>query len=187
MEACTVTYIPERLHSKDLPEIPNFAVGERLFRRCKNEEVQQPFESIRLYDLSFNREGNPKSPLCQRDDVLFNTNPENGKGPKYNELIIPLEIKEVAESGTYEKIISHPGIDGDNNPIIHTCVLKLLHDRLPCNYSHCIFRVTYNSVVVTSENYQTTIGRKSTYVQQLRTKCKTELEWMILKGEIWIE
>jgi hypothetical protein len=179
LEACDLSYIPERLHTNDRPEIPIFEIGEYLYHRCKPEHLNQPFDGITLYDLSTNREGRKDSPLCQKEDVLFNTEPHNGHGEKYDWSVVTFEISEVSESKTYEKIISSDGKDGKGKPIVNICEIKLLHDRLPCNYSHSIMRLRFNGEVVTRDNYNTTIGRRGDSVTQLRNKCKIELESMI--------
>lgn len=179
MEACDLSYIPERLHTNDRPEIPIFELGEFLFHRCKPEHISQPFDGITLYDLSTNREGKKEQPLSQREDVLLNTDPENGHGERYNSGILTFAVSEISESNTYEKEISHEGKDGKGNPIVHTCVIKLLHNRLPCNYSHSIMRLIFNGEVVTRENYENTIGRRGDSITKLRNKCKLELESLI--------
>ena len=186
MEPCRLSYIPERLHSNDKPTIPTFEIGDFLYRRCKEEHLEEPFDAIKLYDLSVNRQGNKANPLSLKEEVLYNLFPENGKGEKLNESVITLEIKEVAASNTYEKTIQHDGKDGNGKPITHTCFLQLLHDKLPCNYSHCIFRITFNGQVVTEQNYKQTLKRNGASVTELRNKCKIEFEQMIREKEVRI-
>jgi hypothetical protein len=186
LEGCALSYIPDRLHTNDRPEIPVFELGEFLFHRCPHEHVKEPFDNISLYDLSTNRQGRKDEPLCERDDVLFNLNPDNGKGERLNCYINTLEIKEISPNQTYQKSISHQGKDGDGKPVTHTCDIVLLHDRLPCNYSHSIMRITFNGTIVTQENYKNTLRRKGQYITELRTKCKLEFEKMILNEEVRI-
>lgn len=186
LESCPITYIPERLHSKDKPALPEFELGEFLYRRCKLESLEEPFDAIKLYDLSVNRQGNKDCPLSSEEDVLYNLQPDNGRGEKLDEKVITLEIKELTDNKTYEKTIQHQGLDGNGKSIIHTCFLQLLHDKLPCNYSHSIFRITFNGQIVTEQNYRNTLKKNSTSITELRNKCKIEFEQMIRDKEVYI-
>ncbi len=131
-----------------------------------------------------NREGPKDNPISMAEDVLYNLNPNNGKGEKLDAAILPLEITEISVNNTYEKSLHQPGLDGHNNPVTHKCDITLLHDKLPCNYSHCIFRIYLNGVQVTEENYKKTLGKRSDFMTELRTKCKVEFEEMIRREEI---
>lgn len=186
MEPCLLSYIPERLHSNDKPLLLAFEIGEFLYRRCKPEHLEEPFDGIKLCDLSVNRQGNKANHLSHKEEVLYNLNPENGKGEKFDEVVITLEIKALTVNNTYEKTIQHDGQDGNGQPITYTCFIQLLHDRLPCNYSHCIFHITFNGEVVTEQNYNRTLRRKGTLVTELRNKCKIEFEQMIREKEVRI-
>ena len=182
--SCQISYIPRRLHSEDKPEIPTFRLGELIYRRCR--DIDNPFDEIKLWDVSCNRQGTVENPICEIDDVLYNLEPDNGKGERLNEDIVVLEIKELSGNNTYEKTFEEEGLDGNGNMITNSCLMKLLHDRLSCNYSHCIFQCTFNGIIVTNENYKITIGRKGTSISQLRTTCKLALAEMIIRKEIRI-
>lgn len=184
MESCVLSYIPERLHSNDKPDIHFFDLGEFLFHRCKQDKINDPFDGIRLYDLSTNREGKKEFPLSFDRDVLYNMNPSNGKGEWLDDAVITLEIKELSANLTYEKTILQEGQDGNCKPITHNCYIRLLHDKLPCNYSHCIFKITLNGMGITRDNWNTTLGKRTEAITELRTKCKIEFEKMIIEREV---
>ena len=186
MESCELKYIPQRLHTENRKDIPFFEIGELLFYRCAPEKLEEPFDGIKLYDLSTNREGQKLSPISTPGDVLYNLNPENGKGERLKQAVITLEITEVSAAGTYEKTITHQGLDGENNPTTYKCFIILLHDKLPCNYSHCIFRITLNGTVLTKDNWNNTLGKKTKYISELKIKCKIEIEKMIRAREVRI-
>ena len=186
MEACNIPYIPERLHTNDKPDIPVFELGEHLYYRCKPEHLDQPFDGIKIFDLSVNRQGHKNNLLSNPEDVLFNINPENGKGELLDTAIITLEIIEISENNTYEKTINHEGEDGEGNPKTYSCFLKLLHDKLVCNYAHSIFKIKFEQETVTRDNWKITLGKKGKSVTELRTKCKLEFEEMIRNNEVRI-
>ncbi len=87
---------------------------------------------------------------------------------------------------TYEKTLSQEGSDAENNAITYTVNVKLLHAKIPCNYSHSVFQISLDGTVVTSENYSKTFGKGNQSIRKLRTKCKLELASMIIKGEVRI-
>jgi hypothetical protein len=185
LEPCELPYIPPRLHSENKPEIPLFELGEPLYYRSLPDKVKNPFDGISLYDLSTNRGGSVDNPISTKEDALYNITPENGEGEKFpNKVVVTLVIKELSENETYEKAITHVGLDGNNNPVTLTCYIKLLHDKLPCNYSHCIFRIWFDGTMVTKQNYKNTFGKKGSNMSELRTLCKVEFEEMILREEV---
>jgi hypothetical protein len=181
--ACELTYIPERLHCKDRPDLPIFFVGEEIYRRSKASKIEETFSQIDLRDISVNRRGDPGvESISQPDDVLFNLDPSNGLGEKLVQRVAILEIKSIAPCGTYEKSFSLNGQDGNGNPVTNTAGLKLIHKKLDCNYAHSAFAVAYNGEIVDQVNYKKTIGKGS--ASELRTQCKMELAAMIVREEI---
>ncbi len=182
--SCTVPYIPARLHAGDRPDLPQFRIGELLYRRCI--DVDEPFDKISLQELSVNRQGPKEAPFCEQADVLFNLHPENDKGEILDENIVALEIKELDATQTYSKTLEQPEEGLEQPPKVYRCRIVLLHDKLPCNYAHCIFRLYFDETIVTSENYKQTIGHKKSAIYKLKVKVKLEFATMIHHREVRI-
>lgn len=185
--ACSLSYIPRRLHSNGRPDIPDFFIGELLFRRCPPEIKDDPFGKISLIDLSVNRSGKSGSPISFPKDVLLNFAPtEKTAGvEQFNEEIVALELKEVNHHKTYVKsrIIQREITKGKNKSIdAHSCCICLKHKKIECNYSHCTFEVYFDGVEQTFENYSKSLGKHNS----LKTWCKNEIAKMIIKEEVWI-
>lgn len=182
MSSCFIAYIPERLHTRDRPDIPSFELGERLYRRCPEADSEKPFSSISLVDISVNRAG-PASlaPLCQPDDVLFNFSPsEKQPGERITgEVVIELTVVELTNS-TYEQAkTEQPAATA-----AITCVIRLLHKKEPCNYAHCAFVLKLDGEEVTFENYKQGLGGKGAAYSRLRDWCRQELGKMYLRQEV---
>lgn len=182
MEPCNIPYIPEKLHSNDKAEVQVFFVGELLFRRCQEGEIENPFEKISLYDLSVNRSGR-EGEFSIEEDVLWNLMPEKVNGERIDASVARLVIKELTEDGQYYQTLSHQ-YQNQEQTVLLECVIELLHDKLPCNYAHCIFQFTFNGTKVERDNYKETLGRKGTAMSELRTRCKHEISKMILRREV---
>lgn len=178
---CTIPYIPERLHTNERPDIPGFSLGEQLYRRCKEEEKSNPFDTINLIDVSVNRQGPNGNPLSQPDDVLLNDTPENGKGEVYNLTICYMTIMELDENNQYHKVNYQVTVKNENEET-DSCTIFLKHKKLDCNYAHCAFEIFYNDVEMTQLNYKKTLKKNT----KLKTWCKNELSKMILKEEVRI-
>lgn len=179
---CNLGYIPEHLHSNGRPNINEFYVNEYLFRRCPEKEKFDPFDHISLYDISVNRSGPDDNRLSQPDDVLFNTNPENGKGEKYELSVACLQIKELNKYNQYFKILftANPG---NHENMYDTCQICLYHKQEECNYSHCAFVLVYNGIELKDRDiYNQTLAKN----RKLRTKCRHEFSKMYLKEEVRI-
>lgn len=173
-EVCTLTYIPDRLHSTNKQPITQFSVGEFLFRRCKPEELANPFAAISLTELSHNRSGLREQALSLPDDVLFNIL-ENDPVEIYELEVCPLEIIDLNESNQYSKFFEE---EKNGERIIVR--MDLLHDPAPCMYPHCIFRIWVGDIVVNFDNYKASLGRYN----QIRTKIREELASMIVTKNI---
>lgn len=179
--SCQIPYIPERLHINNRPHVGEFFYGEILYRRCPKDKVKNPFDGISLVDLSVNRQGAPlDEPLCEPGDVLFNMVPENGKGERLDEAVVPLKILELDEEKQYLK--SQSATTSGEVPVTNNCTIHLRHKVEPCNYAHAAFEVYYNGEEMTFDNYKQTL-KKNTL---LRTWCKNEISKMILHEEVWI-
>jgi hypothetical protein len=175
--ACLLTYIPEYLHTNEREPITEFYLHEHLYRRCSPEEKENPFAKISLVDLSVNRRGSKENILCSPSDVLYNMNPDinNNKEQVENQVVVILEIFEIATCNTYDKLLTH----GNNS-----CIIYLRHKPESCNYAHAAFELYYNGKELTFDNYKTLLGTNAQ--NKLRTKCRQELATMILREEVRI-
>ncbi len=185
MEECSLVRIPLRLHSKGRTALPRFEVGERLYRRCKPEEIENPFAKLSLADLSVNREG-PKevAPLCEPQDVLRDFSVQASQDwLTTDEVAMALEVMQVNEEGTYRYQLELPGAPA---PATATCTLQLMHDQEPCNYSHSAFKLYLNDIEVSLANYEAAEGMGAKKYRRFRTQCRFELGRMIIKGQIWL-
>jgi len=182
LEPCTNPFIPERLKTKGRPDLPDFSIGEKLFRRCAVENIDNPFDDFKLYDVSINRELGQSIVLSEANDVLRSPNPSSELEIYIKGAIVALVIKELCPVllTTYSKEITDDGIDGANQPYNHSCVITLLHNKIPCNYSHCVFQIEFNKELVTKENYKNSLGKSNATCRKLRTKCKLEFEKMVM-------
>jgi len=103
MQQCSLNYIPERLHQNDKLPINFFEVGEFLYRRCDKKDLDNPFKTISITELSHNRSGLKGNVFCNEPDVLFNINADEVI-EKYNDKVVcVLEIKNLNENNTYKK------------------------------------------------------------------------------------
>lgn len=160
----------------------NFSLGERLYRRCKKEELENPFDTIRLYDLSLNRSGE-ENQYSFKEDVLLNTRPASAEAPQMFAMeIAELLIQELSEINEYD--VSFSGRRAANVEEGAEVILNILlrHKLEDCNYSHCAFEFRLDGIEVTSENYSQTLGHKNSGIGKLRLRCRQEIAKMILKG-----
>lgn len=174
---CTLNYIPERLHSKNRSLEPVFVIGEKLYYRSKPENLKRPYDNISLKDISHNRNFKNEV-LYPKKDVLFNVDLDDAR-EKYKELeIIILEIQNLKGQITYQKeIIS----EEDSNL---KAIITLKHSPIPCMYSHCVFEITIDGVVVNKENYKSTLGKKPKTHKRLREQIRQQLTTLIEIGQI---
>jgi len=173
MYSCELHYIPKRLHWDKKPLITVFRIGDLIYRRCKPEELENPFGHISLREISHNVGTANGIKISIPTDVLYNVDPEDENEIYEGRIPCIMDIKELNENQyckTYEE---------ENNII---CVLRLVHDPLPCMYSHCNFSIWINEEKVTKENYDTTLNIK--LLKKLRIKIRQELALMIKREEI---
>lgn len=175
MEPCQLLYIPTRLHASEREPIEVFSIGENLFRRCDPKDLENPFASITLTELSHNRRGNDGYVLCEPNDVLFNIKAENGFETYDNAEVCTLEIIGLNPDGKYIK-----EFDQIKNGEFITARMELLHDPEPCMFPHCVFRIWIGDVIVTYDNYGDTLDR----YKQIRTKIREELAHMMVTKKI---
>jgi len=55
---------------------------------------------------------------------------------------------------------------------------------LPCMYSHCVFQISINEVIITDENFSTTLGRGNVIQKNLRRDIRQELTSIIYSNII---
>ncbi len=175
MQACTLLYIPKRLHSNDRLSIKEFEVGEYLYRRCTKEELSNPFKTISLTELSHNRGGWKSQILCNPDDVLYSIL-ESEHFEKYvDKVICTLVIKSLTDDSKYIKQFSQTK-DGKE----YIGKIELLHEPEVCMYPHSVFRIWVNGEKITYDNYKETLKK----LNEIRNQIKEELAAMIWTKEI---
>lgn len=162
---CKLTYIPNRLHTNDRPPIESFGVGELLFRRCRPDEINNPYNCT-LAELSHNRKGLDDNQLSQESDVLYNIRPDVNIQIFNDMVVCPIKIKDLNSIGLYDKLFN------DENGNIAR--ILLIHEPETCMYPHCVFRIWYNDELATFENRPYTKNRK------IRIKLKDEFVSMIV-------
>jgi len=178
MQQCTLTYIPERLHSIGKEIVSDFSIGEELYYRCDIEECTKPYQKLsKLYDISHNRNFGD-SENFPKDDVLYDIDPSTERERIANKHINVSIIKSLSNNNTFEKSLQS---DVDPSIIMH---IKLLHDPLPCMYAHCVFEISLNDVVITDENFATTLGRSNKLYKNLRRDIRQELTSIIYSNII---
>ena len=178
MQECTLPYIPQRLHSVGKEIVSYFNIGEELYYRCNIEECTKPYQKLsKLYDISHNRNfGNNIS--FPKDDVLFDINPHSEQEIIPNKHVNVSTIKALSKNNTFEK-----SIQSDDDPSV-VLSIKLLHDPLPCMYSHCVFEISLNEVVITDENFASTLGKSNKQNKNLRRDIRQELTSIIYSNII---
>jgi len=174
MCSCKLHYIPERLHLNDKPILDTFQIGDLIFRRCKPEDLDNPFGKISLREISNNIGTYQGVEISLKEDVLYNIEPENNNQHYEGQIPCILEIKEL-NGNQYHKIY---------NEDINICVLRLLHDPLPCMYAHCNFSIWINEDKVTKDNYDATLNTNRN--KRFRTKIRQDLALMVRRKEIRI-
>lgn len=188
--SCKLSYIPKRLVWDCRPIVPTFKIGEKLFRRCKKEEKENPFDRISLVDLSLNRSGDETFEFSRPSDVLYNTNPTIEKPQEIftEEVVVQLEILELTNELQYQKVFFEPIVGlNETQPLGQFCCeIFLRHKPDNCNYAHCSFEFYYKGEEVTWKNYKTTLGKKNSETTKLRTLCKHEISRMMIKEEVRI-
>jgi len=175
MQECTLPYIPSRLHTKNNPIINTFDIGEFLYRRCRIDEIKNPFKSISITELSHNRGGLKSQTLCNPDDVLYSIREIEDFQRYSDKVVCTLVIKSLNVSKGYKKVYTQT-----KNDELYTCYLELLHEPVPCMYSHCVFRVTINGNIITYDNHQEILKKLS----QIRNQLKEELASMVLQNQV---
>ena len=174
-EACSISYIPERLHRNNRPIIDHFEVGECLYMRCKPDVVHNPYMGISITELSHNRQGLSTNYLSIPDDVMYNIDIEKNYEIIPDRVICILKIKSLNAENKYRKVFTQT-----KNEHQHECVIELLHDPECCMYPHAVFRVWLDNIRITYDNYEKTINK----LKEIKQKLKYELASMIVRLEV---
>lgn len=174
---CNLPYIPKRLHSYGKDIVQEFSIGEELYYRCNSDQCTKPYHSISLYDVSHNRNFNDKINY-PKEDVLFNIDKSSEKHIIENKEISISVIKSVSENFTFEKkIIS------TEDPDLYV-EIKLIHSPIACMYPHCAFQISLNGIVITRDNYNNTLNKRSVKFKNLRRDIRLELTSIIYSSII---
>ncbi len=181
MSGCNLDYIPDRLHWNDKPILTQYAVGDTIYRRSKPDELDNPFKSISLTDLSHNIGVNCGIKISEEADVLFSIIESESVEVYSDKLPCTLEIKSLDSNNIYCKLFG-PILNKEN--ISYLAVMELIHKPVGCMYPHCVFRIIMNDTEVTFKNYKETLGDKGRELQQLRTMIRDELSSMIRRRAI---
>lgn len=175
MEECTLNYIPKRLHWGNKRMLHTFRVGDILYRRCKPEELQNPYQTMSpLCELSHNIGTCCHDTISEEPDVLYSIK-EDEPIEKYDRATYQLKIISLNSNKRYSKEFTET-----KNGIVHRSQLELLHDPVPCMYPHCVFRTWFNSDIVDRNNYKSGLGK----MKRLKTKIRHELTTMIYRREV---
>lgn len=178
MQECTLKYIPDRLHSAGKHVVNEFSIGEELYYRCNIEECTKPYQKLsKLYDISHNRNFGNNTDF-PKEDVLFDVNPLTPQEIIPNKHINVSIIKALSKNKTFEK-----SIKSEDDPTI-ILNIKLLHDPLPCMYSHCVFEISINNIIITDDNFEAKLGGKSKLYKNLRRDIRQELTSIIYSNII---
>ncbi|MEO6838549.1 MAG: hypothetical protein ABI185_09170 [Ginsengibacter sp.] len=175
MQECLLHYIPGRLHTNDRKIIDEFDLNENLYKRCRQEDLKNPYLAGTLSELSHNRSGLIEDILCNPDDVLYNIKPEE-QDEKYEDLkVCTIRIKDLNNENRYKKTFREI-----KNGETFNAVIELFHDPIPCMYPHSVFKIWLNGEIVTYQNYKQTLKK----VNQIRNSIREELASMVRKKEL---
>lgn len=177
---CDLGYIPEHLCQREREPVPQFEIGEKLYFRCKENQLHYPYESLSLATLSHNRNFCDPS-TYNSEDVLWNTVVSSSEQKYTNLKIAELEIQSLDEFTFKKKLVS------TINPELYLTIV-LVHTPLVCMFPHCEFKFHLLEVEVTMLNYNQTLNVKSgpdkKALRELRTDARIELKSMLVTGYI---
>jgi hypothetical protein len=173
---CLLDYIPQYLHTNDKPIVKEFTIGEELYYRCKAGECKKPYDKISLYDISHNRNFHDGKQY-PKEDVLYNTN-DHDPSERHESDIVVLKITELSKEQTFSKELV-----SQSDPDVKAHI-TLLHDPLPCMYTHSVFEISINETIIDRENYNTFLGKSNRLFKNLRSDIRQELSSIIQTGII---
>ncbi|MDI6045653.1 hypothetical protein [Flavobacterium yafengii] len=172
---CNLNYIPNHLHTNDKPLIEQFYIGEKLFYRCKPENLKKPYDNISLYDISHNRDFNDNKTFTE-NDVFYNIIEDDVREKYENFNFNSFYIKNLSEGHhTYIKQFVFEDL---------TASITLKHSPVPCMYPHSVLEICIGNVVINNENYKIELGKKNQKFSTLRSLIRQELTSLIQTGFI---
>ena len=176
---CILPHVPTRLYWDGYFKKNNFFHDEKLYWRIKKENTENPFGTITLTDISVNRSGISPQILSEPQDVFINI---TGEGePIYKEFdVIELSIKKIELDRKPQKLYQFPEIMTENVSQV-SVILQLIHDPLPCNNAHSMFRFIFDKEIVTFDNYKTSFGGNGKPLKRLRQICRDDIHKMIIR------
>jgi len=174
---CTLDYIPKHLHANEKPVVKEFSIGEKLYYRCKPNDLKRPYDKISLYDISHNRNFNDAS-LFSEKDVLYNIIEDDEVQLYENLNIVTLKIIELQGRYTHIKEIT------SINDSSVKALIVLKHSPVPCMYPHSVFEISVNDEVVDKSNYKQLLNKKNQTYKNLRSDIRQELTSIIQTGII---
>jgi hypothetical protein len=175
MQGCNLPYIPKHLHLGEKPKITEYAIGDIIFRRCTPDEIENPFKTVSITELSHNIGISKGESISDVKDVLFNIREDEPDEEYVGQLVCKLKIKSLDDMGQYAKEFRQR-----KGAVEFVGKVKLLHDPLPCMYPHCLLRVWINGEIVTFRNYNHSLKK----LNQIRTSIRHELATMIFREAI---
>lgn len=178
MPGCYLNYIPDRLHWNNRPVITEFAVGDIIYRRCFPEELDNPYATISLADLSHNIGTNAEVVISYEKDVLLSIRPDEEFENYEDKITCTLVIKSLNPNNCYNKPFG-PVKKGN---VDYQATMEFIHNPDTCMYPHSVFRIIMNGSEVTMDNYKQTLGNKS--LSKLRTLIRDEIASMIRRRVI---
>ncbi len=184
MGRCTLAHIPDRLHNTEEKQLINtFCIDDLLYRRIKENILENPYANISLTDLSHNIGMNGSMEISKKSDVLFSIVADN-EIEVYEDEVLALKIISLNQDALYNKLFACL----KNTDL--TARIVLSHDPVCCMYPHCVFKffVSDNQDMeeeVTFANYRNTLGHKR--FKHLREQLRHEISLMIVREEISYE
>ncbi len=180
-EKCTIPHVPPHLHWDGITVVEIFSHNEKLFWRIqKTNNIDNPFLSIKLVDISVNRSGSEDVFFCNAIDTLINiTNPSETHYTNCDVLELSIE-KQNLNKETIKKFSSPSEIaEGETQ---YSVELHLIHDPMPCNKAHSMFRFKFDGEFVKWDDYKNSFGKDTPKaLKRLRQICKDELYKMIVR------
>lgn len=171
---CLLKHIPEHLRTNEKPTEHTFKVGGELYRRSSEKELDNPFASISIVDVSVNRGELNGKKISEEKDVLLNIRSNDPEA--YDQNVCLLKIKDLKEDNTYNKMFEQ-----EKGGIMIKANFILSHVPEPCMYPHCAFRVFLDGIEINDfQLYKDTIGK----LNKIRTALKQDLATMIVQREV---
>ncbi len=149
-------------------------MGEELYYRCKPEVIEDPYKTQSIAELSHNRSGTGQS-ISLPNDVLYSIKVDEDFETYVDKVVCTLVIRDLTPDNRYDK-----WFEQDKNGRVVCANIQLIHVPETCMYPHCVFRIWLDGVLVTMDNYKTTLGK----VNEIRNRLRFEIASMIYNKEV---